>query len=70
MVSEQGSESTTMAVNLVIPYTHPLYLHPSDTPGSVICPVKLTRSENYGLWRRSMLSFASEEEVSFCDGNL
>lgn len=33
---------------------HPLYLHPSDTPGSTLTTV-LTGSENYSLWSRSML---------------
>ncbi|XP_070040377.1 uncharacterized protein [Nicotiana tomentosiformis] len=32
-------------------YTHPLYLGPADTPGVVLIPVKLTGSENYGLWK-------------------
>ncbi|XP_049410731.1 receptor-like protein 34 [Solanum stenotomum] len=34
---------------------HPLYLHPSDTPRSVLTTVQLTRSENYSLWSRSMM---------------
>ncbi|KAH0652569.1 hypothetical protein KY289_030247 [Solanum tuberosum] len=34
---------------------HPLYLHPSDTPGCVLTSVQLTGSENYSLWSRSML---------------
>nr|XP_019067572.1 uncharacterized protein LOC109119478 [Solanum lycopersicum] len=58
-----------MVVDLVIPYTHPLYLHPSDTPGSVICPVKLTGSENYGLWRRSMrIALQATRKLGFVMG--
>lgn len=34
---------------------HPLYLHPSDTPGSILTTVQLTGAENYSLWSRSML---------------
>ncbi|XP_027774524.1 uncharacterized protein LOC114078089 [Solanum pennellii] len=34
---------------------HPLHLHPSDTPGSVLTTVQLTGSENYSLWSRSMI---------------
>jgi len=34
---------------------HPLYLHPSDTLGSVLTTVQLTGSENYSLWSRSMM---------------
>ncbi|XP_070057765.1 uncharacterized protein [Nicotiana tomentosiformis] len=37
-----------------IDHTHPLFVHPLDTPSSILIPVKLTRSKNYGLWRRSM----------------
>ena len=69
MVSELGSESATMAVDLVIPYTHPLYFHPWDTPGSVICPVKLTGSENYGLWQRSMrIALKAKRKLGFVMG--
>ena len=69
MVSELGSESATMAVDLVIPYTHPLYFHPWDTPGSVICPVKLTESENYGLWRRTMrIALQAKRKLGFVMG--
>nr|XP_009602039.1 uncharacterized protein LOC104097202 [Nicotiana tomentosiformis] len=34
-----------------INHTHSLFLHPSDTPSSVLIPIQLTGSENYGLWR-------------------
>jgi len=71
MVSELEVGSTTMATEneLVIPYTHPLYLHPSDTPGSVLCPVKLTGSENYGLWRRSMrIALQAKRKLGFVIG--
>lgn len=34
---------------------HPLYLHPSDNPGSVLITVHLTGMENYSLCSRSML---------------
>ncbi|XP_075087876.1 uncharacterized protein LOC142169849 [Nicotiana tabacum] len=37
-----------------IDHTHPLFLHPSDTPSSVLIPIQLTGSENYGLWRRTI----------------
>ncbi|KAH0651108.1 hypothetical protein KY284_031020 [Solanum tuberosum] len=34
---------------------HPLYFHPSDTPGSVLTSVQLIRTENNLLWSRSMM---------------
>ncbi|KAH0776254.1 hypothetical protein KY290_007665 [Solanum tuberosum] len=36
-------------------HNHPLYLHPSYTPGSVLTSVQLTGTENYSLWSRSMM---------------
>ncbi|PWA96217.1 hypothetical protein CTI12_AA041970 [Artemisia annua] len=36
------------------PY-HPLYLHPQDHPGLILISKKLTGSDNYGSWKRSMM---------------
>jgi len=33
---------------------NPLYLHPSDTPGSILIPQQLTDIENYTGWSNSM----------------
>ncbi|XP_070001965.1 uncharacterized protein [Nicotiana sylvestris] len=35
-------------------YTHPMFMNPGDTPGMILIPVKLTGSQNYGMWIRSM----------------
>lgn len=70
MVPEQVTESASMEAEFVIPYTHPLYLHPSNAPGSVLCPVKLTGSENYGLWRRSMrIALLAKRKLGFVTGS-
>ena len=34
---------------------HPLYLHPNDHPGLILISKKLTGSENYSTWKRSMM---------------
>ncbi|XP_049411312.1 uncharacterized protein LOC125874461 [Solanum stenotomum] len=34
---------------------YPLYIHNSNTPGSVLTTVQLTGTENYALWSRSMM---------------
>ncbi|GJW90562.1 cysteine-rich receptor-like protein kinase 8 [Tanacetum coccineum] len=34
---------------------HPLYLHPNDHPGLILISKKLTSSENYSSWKRSMM---------------
>ncbi|XP_070011186.1 uncharacterized protein [Nicotiana sylvestris] len=52
-----------------IDHTHPLFVHPSDTPGSILIPVKLTGSENYGLWRRTMqIALQAKRELGFVTG--
>lgn len=51
-------------------HTHPFYLHPSDTPGSVLVPVHLKGSQNYGLWRRSMkLALQAKRKLGFVTGD-
>ncbi|GJV17214.1 cysteine-rich receptor-like protein kinase 8 [Tanacetum coccineum] len=34
---------------------HPLFLHPLDHPGLVLISKKLTGSDNYGSWKRSIM---------------
>ncbi|XP_071708394.1 uncharacterized protein [Rutidosis leptorrhynchoides] len=34
---------------------HPLYLHQNDHPGLILISKKLTGSDNYSSWRRSMM---------------
>lgn len=48
MVTDSTTEEPALA------YTHPLYLGPSDTLSGVLILIKLTGSENYGLWSRPM----------------
>ncbi|XP_049394598.1 uncharacterized protein LOC125858857 [Solanum stenotomum] len=49
--------------------SHPLFLGQSDTPGSVLIPVKLTGSENYGLWSRSMrIALLGKRKLGFVLG--
>ncbi|KAL3380618.1 hypothetical protein AABB24_000995, partial [Solanum stoloniferum] len=52
-----------------IDHTHPLYVHPSDTPGAVLIPVQLKGSENYGIWRRSMtIALQAKMKLGFVTG--
>ncbi|GJT04904.1 cysteine-rich receptor-like protein kinase 8 [Tanacetum coccineum] len=57
MVSE-GSPSNTNTnppSNDQITSDHPLFLLPTNHPGLVLIPGKLTGSDNYSSWRRSMV---------------
>lgn len=63
MVSEP-----TMAGDQVekIDSNHPFHLGPSDAPGSVLVQVKLTGSENYGLWSRAMrIALLGKKKLGF-----
>ncbi|XP_069153734.1 uncharacterized protein [Solanum lycopersicum] len=37
-----------------IDHNHPLFIHPSDTQGSVLISIQLLGSENYSLWSKSL----------------
>ncbi|KAH0650173.1 hypothetical protein KY284_030085 [Solanum tuberosum] len=48
---------------------HPLFIGPLDTSGSVIIPVKLTGSDNYGIWSRSMrIALLGKRKYGFVTG--
>ncbi|GKD37765.1 cysteine-rich receptor-like protein kinase 8 [Tanacetum coccineum] len=47
-----GSKNLTININSP---NHPLYLHPNDHPGLILISKKLTGSENYSSWKRSMM---------------
>ncbi|XP_070036360.1 uncharacterized protein [Nicotiana tomentosiformis] len=52
-----------------IDHMHPLFVHPSDTPSSILIPVKLTELKNYGLWRRSMrIALQAKRKLGFMSG--
>lgn len=53
-------------VEIKIDNTHPLFVNPSYTPGSVLVPVQLTGAENYGLWRRSIcIALQAKRKLGF-----
>ncbi|XP_070029288.1 uncharacterized protein [Nicotiana sylvestris] len=48
---------------------HPLYLYPSDTPGSILIPQQLTGIENYVAWSNSMrVALLAKNKLGFIDG--
>ncbi|KAH0678953.1 hypothetical protein KY284_020038 [Solanum tuberosum] len=56
-------------VGVKIESTHYLFLGTVDSPGSVVVPVKLPRSENYGLWSRSMrIALLGKRKLGFVNG--
>ncbi|XP_019229794.1 PREDICTED: uncharacterized protein LOC109210783 [Nicotiana attenuata] len=60
---------SSSAAETVMDHTHPLYIGPPDTPSSVIVPVKLTGSENYGLWSRPIeIALMGKKKLGFVTG--
>ncbi|KAK4254080.1 hypothetical protein QN277_009509 [Acacia crassicarpa] len=52
-----------------IPFSHPLYLHPSDTQGLSIIQQTLTGSENYTVGSRAMrIALFGKHKLGFVDG--
>ncbi|KAE8683402.1 G-type lectin S-receptor-like serine/threonine-protein kinase [Hibiscus syriacus] len=52
-----------------IDFTHPLYLHPSDTPGAVLVSHQLTGAHDYDVWSRSMrISLLANNKLGLIDG--
>jgi len=67
--------STPLQSNLTqigFTYIHPrnpLYLHPSDTPGSILISQQLTGIENYTGWSHSMrVALLAKNKIAFVDG--
>ncbi|WMV29150.1 hypothetical protein MTR67_022535 [Solanum verrucosum] len=56
----------TLVVEVKIDQNHPRYIGPSDGPGSILVPIQLKGSENYGLWRRSMcITLQAKKKLGF-----
>lgn len=51
---ENGNLATGTTSFPTINYNHPLFLQPTDTPGSTLISLQLIRSGNYALWSRAM----------------
>nr|XP_016463928.1 PREDICTED: uncharacterized protein LOC107786926 [Nicotiana tabacum] len=67
-MSETDSSMSEMAA---IDHNHPLYIRLSDTPSLVVVPVKLTGSENYGLWSRLMrIALMEKKKLGFVTGGV
>lgn len=54
---------------LSIDSNSPLYVHPSNTPGSVLVSEQLMGTENYGVWSRAMtVSLCAKNKLGFVNG--
>ncbi|KAL3366271.1 hypothetical protein AABB24_011098 [Solanum stoloniferum] len=68
--AEDSGVSTDTLEGIEKNRNHPLYLHPSDTPCSVLTSVQLTGTENYSLWSRSlMINLRAKSKLGFVLGS-
>ncbi|KAA3452461.1 UBN2_3 domain-containing protein [Gossypium australe] len=52
-----------------IDFNHPLYLHPSNTPGTLLVSHKLLGVENYNVWSRTMkIALLVKNKLGIVDG--
>lgn len=60
-----------MGPGITIDYSHPLYLSPSDGPGSLPVGIQLVGMENYMLWSRAMrIALLGRNKLGFVDGSI
>ncbi|XP_073015672.1 uncharacterized protein [Primulina eburnea] len=51
-------------------FNDPLYIHPSDTPGTNLVSDPLIGVENYGVWSRAMLiALRAKNKIALIDGS-
>lgn len=66
-----GDLSGSSMASTTIDHLHPLYLHPSDAPGSLNVGILLTGTDNYTLWSKAMqLALLGKNKVGFIDGTV
>ncbi|XP_039041162.1 uncharacterized protein LOC120179705 [Hibiscus syriacus] len=54
----------------VVDFNHPFFLHPSDTPGTLLISHQLVGLENYNVWSRSMrIVLLAKNKLGFVDGS-
>ncbi|XP_075101245.1 uncharacterized protein LOC142176789 [Nicotiana tabacum] len=61
-----GTGTTSFSI---IDHNHLLFLQPTDTPGSTLISLQLTRSDNYALWSRAMrIGLLGKSKLGFVNG--
>ncbi|GKE31824.1 cysteine-rich receptor-like protein kinase 8 [Tanacetum coccineum] len=68
MAPDQQTNTCTPPDDINSP-NHPLYLHPNDHPGIILISKKLSGSDNYNTWKRSiMIALNAENKLKLVNG--
>ncbi|XP_074326753.1 uncharacterized protein LOC141664697 [Apium graveolens] len=64
------SDTTPQYPNFIDTNAHPLFLHNNDQPGMVLISKKLTGSENYASWKRSLqIALSAKNKLVIVNGD-
>ncbi|XP_071699914.1 uncharacterized protein [Rutidosis leptorrhynchoides] len=65
-----GDSTSATQINK-LDFSDPFYLHANDASGTPITTVKLKGTENYNIWRRSMLlALSTNNKIRFIKGTV
>lgn len=68
LFDDMAEEGAITLINK-LDFGDPLYLHASDTTGTPLISVKLTGTENYSIWSRSIrLALGTKNKLGFIEG--
>lgn len=60
---------TFTQTELVLPLSHPFYLHPSDNPGTIIV-TKQFNGDYFGAWRKGIIiALGAQKKLGFINGS-